>query len=105
MIIHLEAGTCPSQLDYKDIWYSAAVCYQWKKFMADSFAHDVILQSDACIVQAKEDRSLLFKCPTCDFRFPKLSSLFMHVESPSCGQQLNGGAIQKLRHWLENRHG
>jgi hypothetical protein len=34
-----------------------------------------------------------------------LSSLFMHVESPACGQGLEEGAIGKLKKWLENRHG
>lgn len=35
----------------------------------------------------------------------KLSSLFQHVESQSCGQTLDDGVIEKLRRYLARRIG
>ncbi|OCK73621.1 hypothetical protein K432DRAFT_277697, partial [Lepidopterella palustris CBS 459.81] len=33
MIIHLESGTCASGIDILDLNKSAAMCYQWQKFL------------------------------------------------------------------------
>lgn len=49
--------------------------------------------------------TLVFCCPTCGTNFSKLSSMFMHVESPACSQQLGEGAVGKLQTWLSNCHG
>jgi hypothetical protein len=60
------------------------------------------------MVQAWYDQKLisldsgvpLFQCPACQHRFPKLSGLFIHVESPSCSQSLTDGAMQQLGAFL-----
>ncbi|KAF2258284.1 hypothetical protein CC78DRAFT_537915 [Lojkania enalia] len=96
MIIHLEAGTCPSGINAVELNNSAALCFQWKKYIINEFVRD-------CMLNGYLD-SLLYQCPTCFAKFGKLSSLFMHVESPSCSQTLNQGAIFKLRKWLFNCH-
>jgi hypothetical protein len=44
-----------------------------------------------------------YKCPDCDTSLPKLSSLFQHVESSSCDQTLDEGAIGTLRRFLASR--
>jgi uncharacterized C2H2 Zn-finger protein len=103
MILHLEANTCPSQITFYDICQSAAMCFQWSKYIADhSIRQDFLNRQD---LYSPCNRELCFKCPTCNDLFPKMSSLFMHVESPACWQELDAGAIWKLRKWLDNRHG
>jgi hypothetical protein len=104
MILHLEANTCPSQIDIVDLGYSAAKCFQWSKFIVDSEIRDLLLANQFVYDQPGYPGLLVFECPTCRVEFPKLSSLFMHVESPACAQGLGEGAIGKLRKWLVNRH-
>jgi hypothetical protein len=45
-----------------------------------------------------------YECPTCGVCFPKLTSLFQHVESSACSQTLNDGAIGNLRRFLKSRY-
>ncbi|KAF1997639.1 hypothetical protein P154DRAFT_524680 [Amniculicola lignicola CBS 123094] len=98
MLIHLEAGTCASDIDVLDLNKSAAMCFQWRKWIDKAFRDDlrdhVVMEKGVCA----------FKCPTCQAEVPKLSSLFMHAASPACGQTLNGGSMKKLKRWLWKRH-
>ncbi|KAF2253242.1 hypothetical protein BU26DRAFT_477300 [Trematosphaeria pertusa] len=98
MIIHLEAGTCASGIDMLDLNKSAAMCYQSRKWVFKEFRNG--LREHIAPAPAE----CPFKCPTCEAGLPKLSSLFMHVASPSCGQGINGGAMKKLKRWLWKRH-
>ncbi|EMD65832.1 hypothetical protein COCSADRAFT_86158, partial [Bipolaris sorokiniana ND90Pr] len=102
MIIHLESGTCTSGIDTLDLNESAAMCYQWKKFLDEEYRDDIL----SCYDFEEEYFSAvyLFRCPECDTTFSKLSGLFQHVSSGSCEQKLNGGPIAKLVKWLSNRH-
>ncbi|KAF2118182.1 hypothetical protein BDV96DRAFT_569423 [Lophiotrema nucula] len=98
MIIHLEAGTCPSGIDVYDLNKSAARCFQWRKWIDKSYRSDLLYHVP--IGQGE----FPYKCPTCDAGLPKLSSLFMHVASPACAQTLNSWPITKLKRWLKNQH-
>ncbi|KAH7123654.1 hypothetical protein B0J11DRAFT_462656 [Dendryphion nanum] len=98
MIIHLESGACSSGINVFDLNQSAAMGFGWKKWTVRAFQNSLL----NCEPVKKGDCP--FKCPTCDVTFPKLSSLFMHVASPSCDQELDEGAIKKLRRWLWRRH-
>ncbi|KAJ5021275.1 hypothetical protein J3E73DRAFT_434834 [Bipolaris maydis] len=82
MIIHLEAATCASGINIRDLNQSAAMCFQWKSY----------------------GRVYPFRCPGCELSFTKLSGLFQHVYSNACRQDLHEGKMAKLIHWLENRH-
>jgi hypothetical protein len=103
MILHLEAATRDSQIFILDINESAAMCFQWLKFIVHTTLHKALLRR--MDLYRGEPKIMCFKCPTCAAKSPLLSSLFMHVESPACGQGLEEGAIGKLKKWLENRHG
>jgi hypothetical protein len=104
MILHLEVNICPSQIDIVDLGCSAAKCFQWSKFVVDREIRQSLLENQFVYDQPGCPGLSVFKCPTCRVQFPKLSSLFMHVESPACAQGLGEGAIGKLRKWLSNRH-
>jgi hypothetical protein len=45
MILHLEANTCPSQIDIVDLGYSAAKCFQWSKFIVDREIRQLLLEN------------------------------------------------------------
>ncbi|KAF2031135.1 hypothetical protein EK21DRAFT_99895 [Setomelanomma holmii] len=107
MIIHLESGACKSQMVESDLSQSAALCFQWKKFSINPVDRQVAIDNESFFEYLREKHGpavCFYKCPSCDQRFPKLSSLFMHIESPACSQTLGDGAIGKLRAWLINRH-
>jgi hypothetical protein len=108
MFIHLESGVCTSGIDTHDLAESAAMCFQWSKFIIDVFDRNAMLQGQPLWsftdVHGNPAKPVLFKCPECDEEFTKLSGLFMHVESPACNQTLDSGAIRMMRKWLANRH-
>lgn len=102
MIIHLESGTCASEIDLLDLNESAAMCYQWRQFINEDYRDDMLR---CCSFEDEYyDQVYPFECPTCGNVFKRLSGLFQHISSPSCEQTLEGGAIAKLRKWLEKRH-
>ena len=102
MIIHLESGTCASEIDIIDLNESAAQCFQWKAYLDEEF-RDGLLNRRA--VQSDYDDTVYpFRCPECDTVFTKLSGLFQHVHSKACSQGLHDGKIGKLVRWLEVRH-
>ncbi|KAF2022484.1 hypothetical protein EK21DRAFT_83284, partial [Setomelanomma holmii] len=86
MILHLESGTCDSEIDIYDLNESAAMCYQWKAY----------LDGDEPVFP--------FRCPECEVGFTKLSGLFQHVYSKACNQDLYAGKMAKLTNWLKKRH-
>lgn len=102
MVLHLEAGTCPSGIDVIDLNESAAMCYQWEAYVDTDFRNELLNRDDLKL----EYSGLVypFKCPGCDTGFTKLSSLFQHVYSKACNQGLYEGKMAKLVKWLKNRH-
>ncbi|KAH7067544.1 hypothetical protein BKA63DRAFT_479464 [Paraphoma chrysanthemicola] len=107
-IIHWESGSCTSGVGEFGLGYHAARCFQWKKYFVRRIDRAHLLLRFDIFHDALEhygSDARFYKCPTCDRRFSKLSGLFMHVESESCSQTLDGGAIGKLRVYLSKRHG
>ncbi|KAH7083692.1 hypothetical protein FB567DRAFT_529726 [Paraphoma chrysanthemicola] len=106
-VIHWESGSCNSGVHEFDLGFSAARCFQWKKYFIRKCDREDLLaihvNQDAREYSSSDPR--FYKCPTCDRKFFKLSGLFMHVESPSCNQTLDEGAIGKLRVYLSKCHG
>lgn len=107
MIIHLETG-CSSIFNELYLGRSVALCFQWKQFIIHSgLRHALVDGQDVFALLIKEfgSRYCIYKCPCCESAFWKLSSLFMHVESPACDAELGDGVVGKLQKWLENRTG
>ncbi|KAF2168916.1 hypothetical protein M409DRAFT_20928 [Zasmidium cellare ATCC 36951] len=100
MIIHLEGKGCPSGISIEELNRSAAMCFQWKKYLDKPFRQSLLAGDDS---YRSDPEHRPFKCPRCEECFPLLSSMFMHIWSPSCGQGLNGGPIKKLKRWLWKR--
>ncbi|KAF1834726.1 hypothetical protein BDW02DRAFT_630228 [Decorospora gaudefroyi] len=102
MIIHLESGACSSQTDELELATAAARCYQWAKYFESKNDREALIWGYDVLHDKRQQwgQVMFFRCPTCDHNFPKLSSLFMHVESPACNQQLDEGAIGKLQKYL-----
>ena len=73
----------------------------WNHFIDEEYHDDLFNEYD--LEDLYVERVYPFKCPTCQRIFSKLSSLFQHVESPSCEQALNRGAIRRLRRILRSR--
>jgi len=102
MIIHLEAGTCPSGINLRALNQSAAQCFQWRHFVDGRFREDMI---DCLDLEAEwTEKPYPFICPGCGLTSSKLSGLFQHVESRACPQELDYGPIKKLVYWLKVRH-
>ncbi|KXS95965.1 hypothetical protein AC578_8109 [Pseudocercospora eumusae] len=97
MIIHLEAGNCVSGIDICRVNRLAAWCFQWKKYISKDFYPQLLNEDTA---YREDPANHPFRCPTCESTFPLVSSLFMHVHSPSCDQTIGDGAIGKLKKWL-----
>ncbi|KAF9700489.1 hypothetical protein EKO04_001938 [Ascochyta lentis] len=93
MILHLESGSC-SDVDCTYLDKLAANCNTWYEFTYNDYRDDMLMECE--LDEALE----LYFCPTCEAPKAKLSSLFQHVESGSCGQTLYGGAIGTLRRYL-----
>ena len=102
MILHLESGTCRSEIDEFDLNESAAMCFQWKAYL-DGNHRDKLLNRDDSQCECSK-RGYPFRCPECDTGFTKLSGLFQHVYSKVCNQDLYEGKIAKLINWLDKRH-
>ena len=101
MIIHLESGTCSSEINIIDLNESAAMCYQWKACCDKDYRDELLHRED---IQSKYSAAYPFRCPECSSSFSKLSGLFQHLYSKACDQGLVEGKIAKLIKWLEKRH-
>ena len=102
MIIHLESGKCPSEIDMLSLNRSAALCFQWKAYLDEQYQGELRNRYD--LEAEYRDAVRPFYCPTCGKDFSKLSGLFQHVYSKACDQGLDEGAIGKLVGWLRSRH-
>jgi hypothetical protein len=99
MIIHLESGTCESEIDIIDLNESAAQCFQWKAYLDEGFRDGLLDRRD--LRSNYNDTVYPFHCPECGTVFTKLSGLFQHVYSKACNQGLYEGKVGKLVRWLE----
>lgn len=102
MILHLEPGSCISEIDNIDLNESAAQCDQWEAFLDEDYRDSLLDRED--LEEVYEDVVYPFHCPKCHTTFRKLSGLFQHVGSNACKQRLRRGKIGKLVRWLKLRH-
>lgn len=101
MIIHIEAATCVSGIDIRDLNQSAAMCLQWKAYFDQDYHQELLERVD---LEAMYRRVYPFRFPGCKLSFTKLSGLFQHVYSNACRQDVHEGEMGTLIKWLENRH-
>jgi hypothetical protein len=89
MLIHLESGNCASDTTEEEIDDIAHDCYQSRKYINDD----------------PEDGWQLYRCPSCETRFSKLSALYQHAEdAPPCSSPLKGdGCLAKLERFVARR--
>ncbi|PLB48185.1 hypothetical protein P170DRAFT_410888 [Aspergillus steynii IBT 23096] len=86
VLIHLESGSCPSNITEEEIDEIAHECYQNRKYTNEGL----------------EDGGWLYKCPHCEIEFSKLSGLYQHAEDvPSCSFLIKGyGCLAKLERFI-----
>ncbi|KAH7119541.1 hypothetical protein B0J11DRAFT_439926 [Dendryphion nanum] len=102
MILHLESGTCHSEIDILGLNESTAMCFQWKAYIDEYYRDELLNRED---LQSEYSEPVYpFRCPDCSVVFTKLSGLFQHAYSKACNQGLYGGKIAKLIKWLGKRH-
>lgn len=86
MVLHLEAGTCPSGHDSNRVDEVAFDCYQSRHYVAD------------------EDSDFEYRCRGCDAEFYYISGLLQHAESDACGAGLHPSQpLGKFLHYLRSR--
>jgi hypothetical protein len=102
MILHLESGACPSDLDTQDLNMTAAQCFQWQMYIDRNYREAMLegrnLDEWYC------EQPFPFECPECERSFAKLSGLFQHASGRTCEQTMSSGAIGKLVRWLDKQH-
>lgn len=101
MIIHLEAGTCPSGINFYDLNETAAWCSAWRYFVHPDYRCDLLDRDDLCALYV--DKVYPFFCPTCQTSFTKLSGHFQHTRSDACEQKSNKGAMAALQKSLRRQ--
>ena len=85
MVLHLEAGTCVTDVNETDVSNLAFECYQSAKYTTD------------------DDANLDFQCPTCGVEFAFISGLLQHAESDACDESLADGSLGKFLRFLNKR--
>lgn len=101
-MIHLESGACSSGIDIIDLNETAADCNQWGQYIDRDYRDN--MSNRINLKHRYSGKVYPYKCPCCRVVFPKLSSLFQHVESPSCNQTLDNGVIKFLKKYLRNKY-
>lgn len=86
MLIHLESGKCASGVTEDELDNMACECYQNRKYINDGL----------------EDGGWLYRCPSCEGEFSKLSALYQHAEDvPPCSYLINGhSCLAKLERFI-----
>lgn len=86
MLIHLETGSCASNVTEDEIDDMASEFYQSRNYINDGL----------------EDGGWLYKCPSCEGEFSKLSALYQHAEDvPPCSSPTNGhGCLAKSERFI-----
>jgi hypothetical protein len=62
MIIHLESGTCNSEINLFNLNESSAMCFQWKAYIDEDYRDELLHRED---VQSKYTAAYPFRCPKC----------------------------------------
>jgi hypothetical protein len=102
MITHLESGTCESGIDIIDLNYEAVRFVNAAEFTNPTYCDDLMERRDLVAEYNCNGTACSFRCPTCQAEFPKLSSLFQHIDTGSCEQELDGGVIEEFITYLEH---
>lgn len=86
MLIHLESGTCASEVTEEEIDDIARRCFQSKQYIDDTLANG----------------DWTYMCPSCDKAFFKLSALYQHVEdvAPCSPMSQGNGCLAKLERFI-----
>ncbi len=72
MILHLEEGTCESQVDHEWVTETALKCYASRFYTSNDPDYD-------------------FMCPDCETPFRYISGMLQHIESNSCDEDITEG--------------
>lgn len=70
MLLHLEAGTCNSNVDRYYVTLLGRQCYRTDEYQSVTPGYD-------------------FRCPACETDFRLMSGLVQHVESDICDENLD----------------
>jgi hypothetical protein len=85
MVLHLEAGSCVSDIVADDVDDIARDCYQSRHYTSDDPVYD-------------------FCCPGCECPFSYMSGVLQHAESDACDVNLGKNtALGKFLHYLRQR--
>lgn len=101
MLSHAEKGCFG--MDAEDLNKSAAMIFQWKKFLDPNYRSEILDMSTE-YGRDWNHEGQPWKCPNCGKWFKKLSSLFAHVWSVYGGDEEDEGVFGKLQRWLWKRH-
>ncbi|KAL6693344.1 hypothetical protein J3F84DRAFT_77455 [Trichoderma pleuroticola] len=85
MLLHMEYGGCPSEMDEDEMIGLALECYQSSHYEC-------------------QDGENNFECPTCGSPFLQMSGLVQHAESDACQESLSHGRpLSKFLRFLRMR--
>ena len=93
-MLHLESGRC-SDVTCETLNMLAAKCNRWYEFVYEEYQCAMLIGFEF------SNHPELYYCPCCEMPAMKLSGLFQHVESASCSQTLDDGAMGTLHRYLE----
>jgi len=84
MVLHLEAGTCPSGVDRNTVDDIGIACSYYENYVSDNPNFD-------------------FQCPNCEAKFVLMSALLQHAESvDGCDAELETyGTLLRFLNYLE----
>lgn len=102
MILHLETGSCQSDLTSQGLNRIVVRCYKARNYINGKFRTDMQDGEDLRALYA--DTVMPFPCPKCNRGFRALSGLLQHSSSQKCSQTLDSGAIRKLVNWLNKKN-
>ena len=72
MVLHLEEGTCESQVEHEWVTETALECYASRFYTSNDPDYD-------------------FMCPDCETPFRYISGVLQHIESNSCEEDITEG--------------
>ena len=101
MILHLETGSCQSDLTSQGLNKMVVRCYEACNYINEKFRTDKRAGED--LRASYTDMVMPFQCPKCNRGFRALSGLLQHSSSQKCSQTLDSGTIRKLVNWLNKK--
>ncbi len=84
ILIHLESTRCDSEVTQVEIDRWAFECHQ------------------SYVYTNGWNEELRYRCPSCDYSFPKVSGLLQHIETEACAATYSG-ILEKLRRYIKQR--